>query len=344
MVGRGRPSRASVYDRLDRALAELNGRLGGLPSPKEAQLIWDDIWHQEAHHSTALEGNTLVLREVQALLDQGRAVGAKSLREYNEVKGYATAAQWVYSQALEPDEWFDGKLLSIHEVRRVHDMAMTPVWDVAPHPDATDREGPGSFREHDILSFSAGMKPPSWPLVPSRVEQWVQDVCTTGEQLRKAGSADRPLPEELARLHNTFEQVHPFLDGNGRTGRLLLNLVMVRLGYPPVIIFKRQRDAYLTAMQRADAGDCGALGELIARAMYDNLNRFIVPNVAGPARLVPLTALVSDDLSIAALRNAARRGRLDALQGPDGIWRSSRKAVDEYRKTRQHRGRMRETP
>lgn len=60
-------------------MAELNERYGGLPNPKEAQSIWDDIWHLEAHHSTALEGNTLVLREVQALLDQGRAVGAKPL-------------------------------------------------------------------------------------------------------------------------------------------------------------------------------------------------------------------------------------------------------------------------
>jgi Fic family protein len=91
MASRGRPSRAAVYQRLDRALAELNQRYGGL-HPKEAQSIWDDIWHQEAHHSTALEGNTLVLREVEVLLEQGRAVGAKPLKEYNEVKGYADAA------------------------------------------------------------------------------------------------------------------------------------------------------------------------------------------------------------------------------------------------------------
>jgi len=78
MVGRGRPSRTNVYDRLDKALAELNQRYGGLPTPKEAQAIWEDIWHQEAHHSTALEGNTLVLRQVQALLDEGRAVGANA--------------------------------------------------------------------------------------------------------------------------------------------------------------------------------------------------------------------------------------------------------------------------
>jgi hypothetical protein len=111
----------------------------------------------------------------------------------------------------------------------------------------------------------------------------------------------------------------------------------VRLGYPPVVIFKRQRDAYLAAMQRADAADYGALGELIARAMYDNLNRFIVPNVAGPARLVPLAALVDDQFSLPALRQAAQRGRLDAVHGVDGVWRSSRKAVDAYRATKHRR-------
>jgi Fic family protein len=336
VTGRGRPSRASVYERLGRALTELDQRFGGLPNPKEAESIWADIWHQEAHHSTALEGNTLVLREVQMLLDQGRAVGAKPLKEYNEVKGYADAARWVYGQALEPGDWHDGRLLTMSEVRHVHQLAMTPVWDVAPHPDATDREGPGSFREHDIHPFPGGMMPPSWPLVPTRTQQWVEDVCASAERVGQ-GAIDRWLPEGLARLHNEFERVHPFIDGNGRAGRLVVNLVLVRLGYPPVVIFKRQRDAYLAAMRRADGGDCGALGELIARAMYDNLNRFIVPNVAGPARMVPLAALADKEFTMIALRRAAQRGRLDAVQGPDGVWRSSRKAVDAYRATRHQR-------
>jgi cell filamentation protein, protein adenylyltransferase len=336
VTGRGRPSRASVYERLGRALTELDQRLGGLPNPKEAESIWADIWHQEAHHSTALEGNTLVLREVEMLLDQGRAVGAKPLKEYNEVKGYADAARWVYEQALEPGGWHDGRLLTMSEVRHVHHLAMTPVWDVAPHPDATDREGPGSFREHDIHPFPGGMMPPSWPLVPTRMQQWVEDVCASAERVGQGG-IDRWLPEELARLHNEFERVHPFIDGNGRAGRLVVNLVLVRLGYPPVVIFKRQRDAYLAAMRRADGDDYGALGELIARAMYDNLNRFIVPNVAGPARLVPLAALTDKEFTMIALRRAAQRGRLDAVQGADGVWRSSRKAVDAYRATRHQR-------
>ncbi|SDH41206.1 Fic/DOC family protein [Sinosporangium album] len=330
MVGRGRPSRATVYTRLDRAIRELHQRLGGLPSPLEAQEIWSDIWHLEAHHSTALEGNTLVLREVQTLLDQGRAVGAKSLREYNEVKGYGDAAKWVYGQALEPEVWNDGQLLSLSELRHIHHTAMTAVWDVAPHADASDQEGPGNFRQHDIHPFAEGMTPPSWPLVPGEIQGWVDEVCEVGRKLEEE-DLGHPLPEELARLHNGFERIHPFIDGNGRAGRLVLNLILVRLGYPPIIIFKKQRDAYLASMRHADAGDYGSLGELIARAMEDNLNRFIVPNVAGPARLVPLAALANEEFSIHALRQAAQRGRLNAVQGHDGVWRSSRKSVDAYR-------------
>ena len=78
-MAKGRPSRQTVYSRLELAIAEVRDRLGGLPSPKESETIWTDIWHLEAHHSTAIEGNTLVLREVETLLDQGRAVGAKPL-------------------------------------------------------------------------------------------------------------------------------------------------------------------------------------------------------------------------------------------------------------------------
>ncbi len=144
-------------------------------------------------------------------------------------------------------------------------------------------------------------------------------------------------PERLAYLHCRFEQIHPFLDGNGRTGRLVLNLVLVRLGYPPVIIYKRQRPEYLRALRRADAGDCGLLGEVVARAILDNLYRFVVPAVAGPARLVPLTALATKAVSANALRVAAIQGRLQATKGADGDWRSSRKWVDDYLKTRYQR-------
>lgn len=96
LTDRGRPSRATVYERLRVQIGELGERLGGLPSPVEADGIWRGIWLEETHHSTAIEGNTLVLHQVEQLLAQGRAVGNKELREYVEVRGYADAANWVY--------------------------------------------------------------------------------------------------------------------------------------------------------------------------------------------------------------------------------------------------------
>ena len=318
---------------------ELNVRLGGLPLPEEAEFVWRDIWHLEAHHSTAIEGNTLVIREVEALLEQGRAVGAKPLREYMEVQGYGEAATWVYAQAHHRGSWFGPDLITITEVRQIHRTLMAPVWQVSPHPDASDREDPGNFREHDIHPFDGGMTPPSWSLVPAKVLDWIDLANRTRDRL--ADCDGTPLAEVIAQVHTTFESVHPFIDGNGRTGRLALNLILVRLGYPPVIVLKQQRPAYLAAMQRADAGDYGSLGELLARAMHDNLNRFIVPSLAGPARLVPLAALADEQFTVVALRQAAQRGRLEAFQSADGTWRSTRAAIDEYAQTKGQRRRSR---
>lgn len=329
--GGGRPPREELYQRLDWQIAELWDRMGGLPNPLEADGIWRDIWIQEAHHSTAIEGNTLVLRQVEALLADGRAVGDKELREYMEVRGYADAAGWVYGQAISSDTWRHGApLLTTTELRHIHTLAMKPVWDVAPHEHATDAEGPGSFREHDINPFPGGMIPVTWPIVAAEVGAWVEDIAALHAR------ADR-FPERIAEIHCRFEQIHPFLDGNGRTGRLVLNLLLVRLGYPPAIIYKRQRNEYLRALRRTDWGDPGLLGEVIARAILDNLYRFIVPAVAGPARLVPLAALASDGVSPNALRVAALRGRLQATRGPDGQWRSCRNWVDEYLANRYRR-------
>lgn len=328
---RGRPSRELLYERVREQIGELWDRLGGLPSPVEAQDIWRGLWCEEAHHSTAIEGNTLVLKQVEALLEQGRAVGNKELAEYMEVKGYADAADWVYRQASGPAMTPDRPIVALGELRHIHQMALGPVWDVKPHAQATAKERPGSFREHDIQPFPGGMTPPSWPLIQAEVDQWL-------EQVNRLETASERLIEDLAVLHAGFERIHPFLDGNGRAGRFVLNLILVRLGYPPVIIYKRDRSKYLAALRRSDGGEHGALGELLARSVLDNLYRFVVPAVAGPARIVPLAALANDEISAAALRTAANRGRLQATRGQHGEWRSSRNWVDDYLAGRYRRG------
>jgi hypothetical protein len=188
------------------------------------------------------------------------------------------------------------------------------------------------------------MTPPSWTDVPAQLDTWAQDVAGLGRRVLGNDLAAADLPLELATMHAGFERIHPFIDGNGRVGRLILNLVLVRLGWPPAIIVKRQRERYLDALSRADSGDPGPLAELLARAVLENLERFVVPNIAGPARMVPLQSLAGPDISYGALRQAATRGRLEAELASDGTWRASRRAVDDYLAHRHQRRDRRRGP
>jgi Fic family protein len=329
--GRGRPSRAEVLRSLDRALDDLHS-VGGLPLPAEADAIWEGIWYEEAHHSTAIEGNTLILKEVERLLRDGKAVGSKELAEYLEVEGYAKAARWVYAQAVEqPRDWSAGGRVNLTELRQIHRLVVEPAWLHSPPDDLHPREGPGSFRQHDIRPFSGGMTPPPFPDVPALVSDWLRDA--------NRGPADtQHAMLFVAGLHARFETIHPFRDGNGRVGRLATNLLLVRHGYPPAVIYKRDRARYLNALRRADSGDIGPLAEMFARAVTDGIHRFLLPGLAGPHRLVPLRSLADAELSGNALAVAAKRGRLRAVRGTDQ-WYSTRQWVEDYKQRRYERGR-----
>lgn len=325
----GRPSRAAIYSSIDESLADLQ-RVGGLPHPAEAEDIWRGIWHEETHNSTAIEGNTLALRQVELLLEQGRAVGDKELREYLEVRAYADAAQWVYRQAVGADGWEGARLLTLTELRQVHRLVVELVWAHFPPAELHPDEGPGSFRHHELAPFPGGMQPPPFVAVPGLVDDWLRAV-------NRGPSTGQHLTEHLAELHADFEKIHPFRDGNGRTGRLMLNLLLVRRGYPPAVIYNRDRQRYLRALDRADQRkDVGPLAELIARSVKDAIDRFLLPSLAGPRRLVPLSALASPTLSAPALRLAAERGRLRSIR-QGHRWYSTRKWVDQYVATRYRR-------
>ena len=124
--GRGRPSRAFILSQVDLGMTDL-ARTGGLPSPDENEEIWRNIWFEEAHNSTAIEGNTLVLKQVRTLLGEGRTVGNKELCEYLDVEGYARAAQWVYGQAQSNEGWHDDTVTKT-ELREIHRLAVGLAW------------------------------------------------------------------------------------------------------------------------------------------------------------------------------------------------------------------------
>lgn len=328
---RGRPSREDVLRGLDTAIDDL-GSVGGLPLPVEAEAIWEGIWYEEAHHSTAIEGNTLVLKEVERLLSERKAVGGKELGEYLEVEGYAKAAQWVYAQAVQQSsDWSPGELVNLTELRQIHRLVVEPAWLHSPPENLHAGEGPGSFRKHDIRPFAGGMTPVPFPEVPSLVTDWLADT-------NRRPAANQHAMVFVAELHARFEQIHPFRDGNGRTGRLVSNLLLVRHGYPPAVIYKRDRTKYLRALRRADRGEAGPLAEIFARAVTDSIYRFLLPGLAGPHRLVPLRSLADDLLSGNALAVAAKRGRLRAVRRTDQ-WYTTKQWVQEYKDSRYRRER-----
>jgi Fic family protein len=110
------------------------------------------------------------------------------------------------------------------------------------------QETAGSFRNHDIYPFSGGMTPPPWTDVVPQIIDWVNKANEFGRAIIANQIPSEDIPIVLARLHCDFERIHPFLDANGRTGRLVINLILVRLSFPPAIILKERRNAYLKAL------------------------------------------------------------------------------------------------
>jgi fido (protein-threonine AMPylation protein) len=326
----GRPSREQVFKTLDRARNDLE-IIGGLPEPTVFQDVWAGIWTEETHNSTAIEGNTLRLRQVQILLEEGVVTGSQNeLREWLEAKAYGDAARWVYNQAyisrFEPDR----PRITESEIRHIHKLIVASVWTHFPPEGLVRGEEPGAYRLKDHHPLRSGLPPAPCSVVASRLANWVASANDDAEL------QDCHLLERLAQLHAAFERIHPFPDGNGRAGRLVLTMLLVRYGYPPAIIYKGQRKKYLTALRRADEGDPGPLGELLARSVREGIFRFLMPKLAGPLSVVPLAGLADADLSHYALVAAAQRGRLKAHKH-QGTWYSTPQWVDEYKRSRRRR-------
>jgi Fic family protein len=298
------------------------------------QDIWAGIWTEETHHSTALEGNTLRQRQVRMLLEEGVVSGQSTLKEVLEARAYGNAARWVYEQAHRAA--FKDPLISEAVIREIHKLVVGSVWPEFPPEGLVRGEKPGAYRLKDHDPLRAGLHALASSLVPSALADWVKDVNKTLDWTELVNSKSH-IVEDLARLHAAFERIHPFPDGNGRVGRLVLTHLLVRTGYPPAIIEKDERKSYLKALRRADERDCGPLSELLARSVRKGIYRFMIPKLAGTLSVVPLAGLARDDgLSHNALVAAAQRDRLRA-QKVDGTWYSTAQWVSEYKASRYKR-------
>ncbi len=318
---RGRPTTEQLLARVDAEASLLKERFGGLPHRLELDHVLREIWLLETHHSTAIEGSSLTPQDVEAVVERNEARG--SLAEALEVKAYADAAGWVYETAPETPEG-----ITLATVREVHRRVVGPVWAAFP---PTTRDLPGDFRTTGVtVGGNRRVQLSAAPAVHADMTDWV----VGGNE----PSDTHPI-QKIAEQHAGFERIHPFTDGNGRVGRLLANRGLVQADYPPMVIRYQQRERYLRSLERADQGNPKGLVELFARAVSESINRFILPRLAGDARIVPLRALAEGSpYSSDYLRQLALSGRLRAVRH-GSLWLSSQAALQEYMDSRSPRGR-----
>ncbi|WP_250657811.1 Fic family protein [Alkalimarinus coralli] len=207
-------------------LDSLKAKLDALrPLPKHTvkslheQLVLD--W---TYNSNAIEGNTLTLKETKVVLE-GITVGGKSMREHCEAINHKEAIDFV------EDIVSNKAPLSESLIKSIHHLVLKQI----------DDENAGVYRQQNVVISGAEHRPPGCIKVPDEMQTLVE--CHNRLEIHPVESA--------ARLHTDFVKIHPFVDGNGRTARLLMNFELMRNGYLPVVIKAKDRLSYYDALDTA---------------------------------------------------------------------------------------------
>jgi Fic family protein len=228
------------------------------------------------------------------------------LREYLEATNHAEAYDYITSLIARTEP------LSRETILALHRLVMDKILDTA-----------GQFRKVPVYIRGANMTPPPPGQVEDLMRQWVTWI--DGEGMNYA-----PILR-AAIAHHGFEAVHPFPDGNGRVGRLLLNLMLMREGYPPALLLRDWRIRYITALDTGNTGNYTPLANLIGQAVEAGLDLYLEACAALPSDdYRPLAELAATSVySVNHLGWLVRQGRLDAIKR-GGRWYSTPEALHRY--------------
>jgi len=308
------------YDGLAQSLSrirEKKTRLDALrPLPAAAlQNIKTSLTLEWTYNSNSIEGNSLTLQETRMVIEDGMTIKGKSLREHFEAVNHQDAIEFVEQLANVQQP------LNASDVLQVHALVLQKI----------EKEFAGRYRNAGVRISGANFVPPNALKVDALMDellQWVNDSATPFDSVVKA-----------AIFHHRFVWIHPFFDGNGRTVRLLFNLLLMREGFPPAIILKNDRKKYYDALNKANAGDYGKLLLLVVQALERSLDIYLSNFTNTYEAYQPISEIVSEpdfpyDQEYVSL--LARRGKIDAFKEGRN-WLTSKDAVNDYMNLRQRK-------
>ena len=209
--------RESLLEQIDRKKKELDGRRP--LTEGEVERLNEEFTVEYTYNSNAIEGNTLTLRETDLVL-RGLTIDRKPLKDHMEAVGHKEAFDYICELVQEKSP------LSEKVIKQVHFLVL-----------ADKRQDRGVYRRVPVRILGAQHEPVQTYLIQPKMEELLFDY----------GEDQSHIVTKLARFHIEFERIHPFIDGNGRTGRLLVNLELMKAGYPPIDIKFKDRLAYYQA-------------------------------------------------------------------------------------------------
>lgn len=219
-------------------------------SPAEVEAIKEVFLVEHTYNSNAIEGNTLTLQET-ALVLQGVTIDQKPLKDHLEAVGYKDAFQYVEELAKQD------KVLSEFDIKGVHNLVL------ADRPE--DR---GTFRRVNVRIAGALTNPVQPYLIEPKMEELLNDYVAWCKTMH--------IVECVALFHLRFESIHPFIDGNGRTGRLLMNLQLIKAGLPAVNIKFSDRKRYYDAFDEyANTGSAETMTKIVGEAVVARMREML---------------------------------------------------------------------
>jgi Fic family protein len=247
------------YDRgLNGQIEELNSRVRdmrkvGKLAPEELGRIRQYFRIKNIYHSNAIEGNQLDIGETRQVVEAGLTIAGKPLKDQAEAKNLGHALDFLEQLAKSESE-----PISLQDVRQVHKLILQGI----------DDSNAGVFRKVDVAISGSDFSPPN----PLDVDPQMRDLIDWLGPLSFQPN-EETLPTAAA-CHAWFAQIHPFIDGNGRTARILMNLVLMRAGYPIAVITREDRTRYYDALEQSQASDLTPFIALMIECVSETLEEY----------------------------------------------------------------------